>query len=111
MANTFKNTVKAGIGTVEQTVYTAPSSVTSTIIGLTLAGTTSDSSIRVNVKLTDYSTSVSSYLIKNAEIPYGASLVLVGGEQKVILEGNDYISVTSSVSSSVDVVISILETS
>jgi hypothetical protein len=34
---------------------------------------------------------------------------LVGGEQKVVLEANDSITVTSSVNSSADVVVSVLE--
>ena len=43
MANTFKNKGAAAIGTSEVSVYTCPSSTTSTIIGLTAANLTTTS--------------------------------------------------------------------
>ena len=49
------------------------------------------------------------YLIKEAPIPSGGSLVVIGGDQKVVLEPTDSIKVKSDTASSVDVVMSILE--
>jgi hypothetical protein len=51
------------------------------------------------------------YLIKAAPVPVGSSLVVVGGEQKVVLEASDTITVTSNTASSADVAMSILEIS
>jgi hypothetical protein len=51
------------------------------------------------------------YLIKAAPVPVGSSLVVVGGEQKVVLNASDVLKVTSNTSSSADVALSILEIS
>ena len=48
-------------------------------------------------------------LIVNAPISSGASLVLVGGDQKLVLESGDSVFVQSSVASSADAVMSIME--
>jgi hypothetical protein len=52
---------------------------------------------------------VTAYLVKTAPIPPGASVVVVGGDQKVVAETTDVIKVISSVAASADVVMSILE--
>jgi hypothetical protein len=49
------------------------------------------------------------YLIKAAPIPVGSSLVVVGGEQKVVMNASDVLKVTSNTASSADVALSILE--
>ena len=49
------------------------------------------------------------HLIKDAPVPSGSSIVIVGGDQKVVLETADSVKVVSSAASSVDVVMSILE--
>ncbi len=110
MANTFKNAVSSAVGTGQTSVYTAPSSTTSTVIGLTVANITS-SSVTVDVVVTDTSSSTSAYLVKSATVPVGGALVPIGGDQKVVLETTDIIKVTSSAASSVDVFVSILEQS
>jgi len=48
-------------------------------------------------------------MVKGATVPAGGSLVVVGGDQKVVLEENDNIKVTSSAATSCDVIMSILE--
>jgi len=110
MANLFKNSVTAGVGTVATDVYTTPSSTTTTVIGLSVANTTT-SAITVVATMTDTSTSTTVNLVKNASVPAGSALVIIGGDQKVVLETTDKISVTSSASSSADVVVSVLEQS
>ena len=109
MANTFKNKGAAATGTSEVSVYTAPSSTTTTIIGLTLS-TVTDRTIKADVRLYDSSATAHYYIIKDAEIFTGASLVIVGGDQKVVLETGDIIKVTSDTASSIDTVISYMET-
>ena len=48
MANSFKNSAVANIGTTASTVYTTPSATTSTVIGFTVANV-SNSPITVNI--------------------------------------------------------------
>lgn len=108
MANTFKNAVSASIGLSATDVYTAGSGVTSTVIGLNIANRIS-SNITVDVTVTDDSTGTTVYLIKDAPIAVGGALVVVGGDQKLILEESDKITVTSSDASSADVTVSMLE--
>jgi hypothetical protein len=108
MANTFKNKTVTGIGTSANSVYTAGSGVTATIVGLTCANiTTSD--CKVSVQVTDTSASVTSHVVKNAPVPTEGSLIVAGGNQKIVLETGDILKVTASAASSIDVMLSILE--
>jgi hypothetical protein len=108
MANTFKNSIKGPAGTGGLTAYTCPAGTSATVIGVNVANILTQN-INVDVEITDNSAGVTKYLIKGALIVPGSSAVLVGGEQKIVLEANDVITVTSSVNSSADVVISVLE--
>ena len=110
MANTFKNSISGSIGVTETTVYTTPALTTSTVIGISVANVES-SNISVSVKIYDSSASTDVFLVKNALISPGSNLVLVGGEQKVVLEPADYLTLESSVADSADVVVSVLEIS
>ena len=49
------------------------------------------------------------HLVKAAPIPVGSSLVVVGGDQKVVMEPGDTITVKSDTASSADVVLSHLD--
>jgi hypothetical protein len=110
MANVFKNSIKGPAGTGGLLVYTTPGSTATTVIGVNVANIVAQS-IYVDVQITDSSAAVTKYLVKGAIIPQGSSVVLVGGEQKVVLESGDSIRVTSNVDSSADVVVSVLEIS
>jgi len=107
MANAFKIKTDTGVGTSAATIYTCPSSTETTIIGLSIANITS-SSINVNVQL-ENNDGDNIYLVKAAPVPVGSSLVVVGGDQKVVMEASDVIKVTSNAASSADVALSILE--
>jgi hypothetical protein len=112
MANAFLSETDTGIGTSVATVFTCPSSTESTIIGLSVANIVT-SQILVDVQL-DASNRTSGsedsvYLVKDAPIPVGGSLVVIGGDQKVVLEPGDRIKVTSNTASSADVVLSHLD--
>jgi hypothetical protein len=48
-------------------------------------------------------------LVKAAVVPVGGSLVIVGGDQKVVLEAADVVSVVTSAAASADAVLSVLE--
>ena len=108
MANTFKNSIKGPAGTGGLIVYTTPSDAVATVIGVSVANIVAQN-INVDVEITDDSAAVTKYLVKGVLIPQGSSTTLVGGDQKVVLEANDSITVTSSVNTSADVVVSVLE--
>jgi len=110
MANVFKNAVSASVGTSAFDVYTAPSSTTSTVIGCTVSNRTG-STINIDAQITDTSASATVYLVKAAPIATGSSLVLIGGNQKVVLESTDKLTITSDTASSADVIVSVLESS
>ena len=86
--------------TTETTVYTGPAGTETTVIGLSVA-CTSTSPATASVKLN------SAYLVKDAPIPVGGALVVIGGDQKVVIEPTDTLSVISDVN--VDVITSVLE--
>ena len=106
MANTFKNYVLPNVGTSVTTVLTGATGAQTTIIGMTCANTTA-SNVTVSVLLTSGANTV--YLVKNATILPGGSLVPVGGDQKVVLTAGNTLQVQSSAASSVDVALSVLE--
>ena len=107
MPNTFKVKTKKNIGTADSAVYTCPSATQTTIIGMNLANTTTGS-VLANVTLLN-DDGDSCFVVKNAPIPNGGSLVAVGGDQKLVMEANDIIKVSSDTATSVDVSLSILE--
>lgn len=108
MANTFKNSITGSIGTTGVGVYTAPSQSQVTVIGLNLSNVVSEN-IYVDVKVHDVSQGTEVFMTKDILIPAGGSVALIGGDQKVALESEDFLSVTSSAATSVDVITSVLE--
>ena len=111
MANTFKNAAAAATGTSEVSVYTVPSSTTTTVIGLTCANVTSTSPVKVSIRVFDASATAHFYVVKNAEIFEGGALVAVGGDQKLVLETGDVIKIISDTASSIDTIVSVMEQS
>lgn len=108
MANSFKRFTSRNIGTAATPVgaYTSPSATQTTVIGLSVANVTT-SAVSVTAVLWDGTNST--HLIKDAPLLSGSTLVIVGGDQKVVLQPGDQVRVTSSSASSVDAVISVLE--
>jgi hypothetical protein len=112
MASTFLSETDTGIGTSPATIFTCPSATQTTIIGLSVANIET-SQILVDVQL-DASGRTSGaedsvYLVKAAPIPVGGALVVIGGDQKVVMEPGDAIKVTSDTAASADVVLSHLD--
>ena len=112
MANAFLSETDTAVGTSAATILTCGASTETTIIGLSISNIVT-SQITVDVQL-DASGRTSGaedsvYLVKAAPIPVGSSLVVVGGDQKVVLEPGDAVKVTSSQASSADVVLSHLD--
>lgn len=108
MASAFKNAVVAAIGTTLTDVYTAPALTSTTIIGLSVANVLT-TSITVSVSVNKGGTV--GYVVKDAPVPTGGSLVLFGGDQKLVLETGNKFSVVSSAAASASVIVSVLEIS
>lgn len=108
MANTFKNKLERQIGTSLTAIesYTVPASTETTVIGLTVSNT-SAATIEVDVTVNDATNDY--YVVKTAPVPAGGSLVVVGGDQKLVLTTGDSVKVKSDTATSADVVMSILE--
>ena len=106
MATTLKSYPTANVGVTATTVYNPTTAgIQSTVIGMTLANTTTNS-VTASVTLTSGATTM--YIIKNTTIPSGNSLSILG-EGKFIVEQNDVLQVVSSAASSVDVLVSVVE--
>lgn len=104
----FKSKATAGVGTTATAVTnTVAASTTHTIIGLSAANIVSGN-ITVAVKLVKSGGS-SAHIVKDATILPGGALVVVGGDQKLVLEAGDSITVGSNTATSVDAIISWLE--
>ena len=106
MANLFKSFLSKDVGASPTTVYTCPSATQTTLIGLSIANT-SASPITGDAYITR--SAVNYYLIKAGVVPVGGSLVVVGGDQKVVLEPSDVLKVQTSAATSADCVASLLE--
>ena len=107
MANTFKNRTLRAVGTSATDVgAVVAASTQTTLIGMTMANITSGV---INVTATLNDGSNTTHIVKDAPIPTGGSLILLGGDQKVVLMTGDKIIITSNTASSVDVIMSFLE--
>lgn len=107
MANAFKNRTLRAVGTSPVDVGAVVASGTeTTLIGMTLANITSGV---INVTATLNDGTNTTHIVKDAPIPTGGSLILLGGDQKVVLMTGDKIIITSNTASSCDVIMSFLE--
>lgn len=109
MATTFKNYLSASIGTSATTVVTGGSSQT-TVYSLTVANVASPAAA-ITVSVTMVSGATTAYMVKDAPVPAGSSIIIVGAPQKVALENTDIIRVVSSAAASADVIVSTVELS
>lgn len=110
MASDFKNAITAGVEDVFEPCYTTPIGCTTTVIGLSVANVGFDFT-NVDVVLHDISKSSSAHIGKELIVYPQGTLIVVGGDQKIVLEEGDYISVKTSSGGSVDVILSVLEVS
>lgn len=106
MANTFKNYFSKDVGTSAATVYTGPSSTQTTVIGMTVANTSS-ANISADVYITSSGTDY--YIVKGATVPVGGALVPIGGDQKVVIETGDVLKCVTSAAASADITLAVLE--
>ena len=110
MANNFKNSLKPSIGTANTTVYQAPLATQSTVIGLSIANRTTANTITVSAYVLDSANSYTPiYIVNNATVPIGGTIVVIGGDQKLVLEATDALKVSAT--ANCDVITSVLEIS
>lgn len=122
MANAFKKKTSKAVGTSYFQIganeagadktgrYAVPADTETTVIGLSVSNVTG-SSVDVDLALsaTMANTTNDISIGTNIPIPSGSTVVLVGGDQKLVMEPSDLIKVKSSAAASVDVCMSILE--
>lgn len=105
----FKSKATAALGlsgspsTLSDTVGTG---ATHTVIGLSLANV-GTAVVTTSVKL-NKNGGASVFLVKDAVVPLGGALVVVGGDQKLVLEEGDTITAYASAASSIDAAMSYL---
>lgn len=111
MASTFTRKTDRNLGTTATAVatYTPVSGKVATVIGLSLANIDSGNNLLVDVWHYDSNAAANTYLLKDAPIPIGSSLVPVGGDQKIVLANGDYIVIQSNFNTSIDAFMSVLE--
>jgi hypothetical protein len=109
MANTFTRKLSRQVGTSATEIgsYTVGASTTTVVVGLSVTNRTG-SAITANVFIQDVG-AANTYIVVNAPISSGSSLVVGGGDQKLVLITGDKVFVQSSASSSLDAVMSIME--
>ncbi len=93
MASSFKSYASSSIGTSNTTIFTATTSTT--VIGFSIANV-SDNAITASAILSKSVGGTSSYIVKNAPVPLGGTLVIVGGDQKIVMEVSDTLKVNAS---------------
>ena len=122
MANTFRNKTSKAVGTSffqvgansagasQSGAYAVPSSTQTTVIGLSVSNvTTSSVDVDVALSATMSNTTNDISIGTTIPVPAGSTVVLIGGDQKLVMETGELVKVKSSAATSVDVIMSILE--
>ena len=117
MANTFRMTNKASVGTSLTTIYTCPSATTAVVIGI-MCSNTSSATVNASIKLNSSTSNTTNtgqsgsntncFIVKNIPIQDSTSLEIMGGN-KIVLQAGDIIQLQSSGASSLDIIISYME--
>jgi hypothetical protein len=120
MANTFRiithDVMPASSGTPE-TLYTAPSSTTTIVLGLILTNVHSSQVTASVIISSDTATSANTgapaantdaHVLFNAPIPVGSTIEILSGN-KVVLQTTDILKIDCSVTDKVSAVLSIME--
>ena len=102
---TFTSYMNKNVGTAAATVVTAAAGAQTNIIGMTCANLLT-SAVTVSVYITR--SAVDYYIVKDATVPAGGSLVPVGGDQKMVLNASDALKVVASTATAIDVITSAL---
>jgi hypothetical protein len=111
MANSFKLKTLDGsaiAANTESTVYNAPASTTTIVLGLTLSNI-SNNTVYASVGINNADGDNVKFL-RNIPIPTGSAVEVMSGN-KIVLETGDAITAESDTANSLDVVLSIMEQS
>lgn len=114
MASNFYVKTSRGVGTTFDTIgsYTVGAATQATVIGLAVCNSLSGgalSAAQILIDATVNDGSNDTYIIREAVVPGGGSIILVGGDQKIVLNTGYSIKVKSNIASSADVILSVLE--
>ena len=104
MAQDFERSIQRNVGTSAVTVRTANSD--DALVGINVANVHT-SQITVDVFINDGSNDY--YIVKAAPIPVGAALQGLDGGAKVVMQSAEVLKVQSSVASSADVWVSVVD--
>lgn len=107
MATNFKNIIGKDIGTERVAVYTVPPATSTTVIGMNIANLT-EGMAKVTIEVGDEASNIG-VLIRNMPIPPNSALKPIGKGEKIVLDANNVLYVTSDSTASVDVILSIVE--
>jgi hypothetical protein len=111
MANIFKLKTKPSLTTSLAAYYTVPADTTAVVLGISLSNITSGSvtaDIKIISDTVDVETNTDTYLGKGLPVPAGGTLEIMQGN-KLVLQTTDVIQAKASATSSVDLLISIME--
>jgi hypothetical protein len=114
MASTFTKYFKQSVGASNNVIYNPTTAgMQATVIGMTICNK-SNSTIQVSATLSiganaQNAGANSVYIVKDAVVPVGSTLVPIGGDQKVVVNQNDFLEVSSNAAASADVLLSVLE--
>ena len=103
MAQTFTNAVANNVTSVT-TVYTAPGSTTSVVIGLIIAN---DSGADTTVTVSAVKGATTVNLLNTAPLPSGSNISVLSNNNRLVLLTGNSISVTAA--ANVDVIASVME--
>ena len=114
MANTFKIKTNAAMPATAGsplTLYTCPGSTSTVVLGLLLCNVdTSQRTVDVKIEsdTSDTETNETVFLVKDAPVPAGGSLELLGGN-KVVMQATDVMKIDADVAAKIDATLSIME--
>lgn len=104
MPTTFTSYVNKDVPTSNATIVTTSAGSQTSIIGLSCTNTSVANNITANVYITRSGTDY--FVVRYAPVPVGGALVVVGGDQKLVLNAGDILRVSSSANTSMDVITS-----
>jgi len=117
MANTFRMTNQASVGTGLTTIYTCPTSTTAVVIGImccNISSATVNASIKLNSSTSNATNTGQSgsntncFIVKDVPVQDSSSLEIMSGN-KIVMQAGDIIQLQSSGASSLDIIISYME--
>jgi hypothetical protein len=109
MATLFKNFLTPNVGATPTAVVTGGAAQT-TVYSLTVANVKVPAG-PITVSVSMVSGITTAFMCKDAPVPEGGTIIVVGEPQKVALESGDIINVVASDATSADVIVSVIELS